>query len=60
MVANSKQKPTQRVCEDCLDKMDKMGLLGRKSSFDKALHLILSFCEKNKKEFEKWKKKNLK
>jgi len=60
MVANSKQKPTARVCEECLEKLDKMGLLGRKSSFDKALHIILGFCDKNKGEFKKWKEKNLK
>lgn len=47
----------QRVSEECLNKMDKMKLFdGRKSSFDKALKVLISFCEKNKRDFEKWKK----
>jgi len=48
---------TQKVCNQCIERMDKMGLYnGRKATFDKAIHSILSFCEKNKKEFEKWMK----
>lgn len=57
MVANS----SQRVHQDCIKRMEKLKLFTeRKSSFNKALDTILSFCELNKKEFEKWKKKNLK
>jgi hypothetical protein len=56
MVGNS----PQRVCEDCLTKMDKSLKLfdGRKKkSFDKALEVMISFCENKIPEFEKWKKK---
>ena len=52
---------TQKVCKECVEKMEKMKLFSiRKSSFDKALRVLLSFCENDKKEFEKWRKKNLK
>jgi len=48
----------QRVCKNCLEKMEKIGLFwGRKSSFDKALETLITFCEDNTKEFEKWMKK---
>lgn len=62
MVADRRQTPTQKVCPECIKRMENMGLFqSRKSSFDKALHILLSFCDKNKKEFEEWKKKtNLK
>jgi hypothetical protein len=40
--------------------MEKLKLFeNRKSSFDKALEILLAFCEKNKTEFTTW-KKNLK
>ena len=52
MVADS----PQRVNKEQLERMEKIGLFsGRHSSFKKSLEDILSFCEKNKKEFEKWK-----
>jgi hypothetical protein len=51
----------QRVCKKCIERMEQLKLFdGRKSTFDKALATIITFCEENKGEFEKWKKKNLK
>jgi len=51
----------QRVSKECLEKMDKMKLFdGRKSSFNKAVETLITFCELNKKEFEKWKNNNKK
>lgn len=48
---------TQKVCKHCIKRMENMKLFSkRKSSFDNALHIILSFCDKNKTEFKKWMK----
>ncbi len=49
---------TQKVSQEKVDKMKEMGLYsGTNSSFDKSLHLLITFCEKNKKQFQTWKKK---
>lgn len=49
---------TQKVCKQCIERMEKMGLYqGRKATFETALHSLLSFCDDHKKDFEKWKNK---